>query len=261
MWGKLKRHLEWFWWREIGNVIHLFHWLVQRQFEIGAWLFILVIWIIGTAVIIPYIQNGLENNIDRIPLTVGVLGALSLGTVGLLGLYFNYRRTRAFEKQLEQQLYTTNVEHLGHISESVRLGGIYGLERLAKESRLSDKPWGTTVAEILCAHIRLTTTKDNYGGEMEIKPSNEIVAILKVLTRVGNPFIIARFDLSGADLTGVNLRRADLRNANFKKTNLTRADLSKAYLNRANLTEADLTETNLTEADLKEVIGLTESIK
>ena len=139
------------------------------------WSIILVIWVTGLAISMPSIWIGLDESADQIPLMVGSFGALFLGTVGFLGLYVNYRRTRAFEKQLEQQrlsinqqresdkrrdqqqLYATNVQHLGHSSENVRLGAIYGLERLAKESKDSDEPWVPTAAKILCAHVRSTT--------------------------------------------------------------------------------------------------------
>ena len=95
------------------------------------WLLVLFTWLIGWPVIIPYIADELKKDVDRIPLTIGVIGALFIGTVGLLGLYVNYRRTVALEKQLEDQrgsirqqresdtrrdyqhLYTSNVEHLG----------------------------------------------------------------------------------------------------------------------------------------------------
>ena len=227
-------------------------WIRRRIFGISVWLSALIIWIVGLFVIIPYIKGGLKESVDYVPLTVGVIGALFLGTVGFLGLYVNYRRTRAFEKQLEQQLYATNIEHLGNTSESVKLGGIYGLERLAKESKDSGEPWVPKVAEILCAHIRTTTIRDGYGDENESKPLNEIAAILKVLTKgEDNPFGLARFDLSGANLSGADLNGADLRRADLSETNLSGADIRGANLSGADLSEAMLSKTN----DNLEIIG------
>ena len=42
------------------------------------------------------------------------------------------------------------IEHLGHASESVHLGGAYELFHLAEET----KELRRTVCDILCAHIR-----------------------------------------------------------------------------------------------------------
>ena len=236
------------------------------------WAIVLVIWIIGLAISMPSVWFGLNENVDRIPLMVGSFGALFLGTVGFLGLYVNYRRTRTFEKQLEQQrlsinqqresdkrrdhqqLYTTNVQHLGHSSENVRLGAIYGLERLAKESKDSDESWVSTVGRILCAHVRSTTTTNNYKESYADQPSSEVIAILEILTqRKNNPFNSAQFDLSGANLDGINLRGADLKGTNLTKASLRGADLRKTNLDGTNLSKTNLSGADLSGNDLRRV--------
>ena len=220
------------------------------------WLFVLVIVICGILVITGLIWLQLNKEVDRIPLIVGALGALFLGIVGFFNLYVNYRRTRVFENTSErrdhQQLYTTNVDHLGHCSEIVRLGGIYGLEQLARDSTNSDRPWELKISEILCAHIRTKTTSDDYDiKKHRRKPSNEIAAILKVLTQgENNPFALTQFDLSESNLTRANLTRANLRRANLVETDLTKADLVKANLGEADLTGANLKGAYLSQADL-----------
>ena len=250
MWNRLEIVLGWI--KQVRIVLGKFLRIELVSIPLKLWLFVLTIWLVGCFVIIPYIRDGLNKNADQIPLTVGVIGALFLGTVGFFGLYVNYRRTRAFEKQLEQQLYATNVEHLGHTSESVRLGGIYGLERLAKDSKNSDEPWVPKVAEILCARVRTTTTRDGYRDENENEPLNEIVAILKVLTQgENNPFDLTRLDLSGSNLNGANLRGSNLSRANLFSSNLIGADLSRADLRGADLSEAVLSKVD----DNLEIIG------
>jgi uncharacterized protein YjbI with pentapeptide repeats len=57
-------------------------------------------------------------------------------------------------------------------------------------------------------------------------------------------------DLAGADLAGANLTDADLASANLAGANLTDADLASANLTGANLTDAKLTSANLTRANL-----------
>ena len=160
-----------------------------------------------------------------------------------------------------QQLYATSVQHLGNNSESVRLGGIYGLGRLAKESKIKDlkneepedkyESWVPTVTEILCARIRVITTETGYFSENEESPSNETAAILKVLTQLeNNPFNPVEFDLSGSILSGARLRSANLHQANLNEVNLTRAVLSRANLSRADLNQANLDKAILFEANL-----------
>ena len=254
MWDRLRRRLEPICFKVTSIIVEPPVWFYRRKVDIGVWVSALVIWAVGLFGVIPYIQNGLDDEAEQVPLTIGVIGALFLGTVGLFGLYVNYRRTRAFEKQLEQQLYATNVEHLGHISESVRLGGIYGLERLAKGSKDLDEPWVPKVAEILCAHIRTTTTKDSYGNENESKPSNEIAAILKVLLQgENNPFSLTQFDLSRSNLRGSDLRGANLIRTDLFSANLIGADLSGVNLTQTNLREANLSKADLQGADLREI--------
>ena len=222
-----------------------------------------IIWIIwGTPV--PEEKNTLSIFETRLTLTTGAIGAAVLSTVGIWNLIVNYRRVNAAEKQLkqqresdkrrdEQQLYATNVQHLGHESESVRLGAIYGLERLAKESKDWGEPWAPKIAEILCAHIRITTTTNEYPGNNKDRPSNEIDAVLRVLTQgEDNPFDSSQFDLGEANLKGADLVRANLKEANLATTNLREADLTGANLKGAELGEADLTDAYLTRANLKE---------
>ena len=227
---------------------------------------IVSVWIVGLTItmLLVWLKLDGKHNVDRVTLTIGVLGALFIGTVGLLNLVANYRRTRILEGQLDlqrkndarrdqQQLYATNVQYLGHRdSESVRLGGIYGLKRLAKAS----PDWVTEIADILFAHVRTMTVRSGYGDDNEEKPATEIAVILKILTQgENNPFSLVRPDLRGANLKNINLIEADLRKANLRGTGLIGANLSEASLVEANLRKAklrgaNLSGTNLNGADL-----------
>ena len=57
------------------------------------------------------------------------------------------------EDGLRQERLKNAIEHLGHDSDSVRLGGAYELFHLAEDT----KELRQTVLDILCAHIRQTT--------------------------------------------------------------------------------------------------------
>ena len=122
----------------------------------------------------------------RLTLTVGAVGALSLAIVGLWNFFVNHRRANTAEKEQAQELFVGSIRNLGDGNEIIRIGAIHGLGQLAKDL---PEVWSDKVAEILCAHVRTTTTKDDYDNENETKPSNEIAVILKVLTRdENNPF-------------------------------------------------------------------------
>ena len=183
-------------------------------------------------------------------------------------------RTAALgEKGNITERFKNAIEHLGGESESIRMGGIYGLYHVVRESR----GYADTVLKILCAHAKSVMAEPGYT-EKE-KPSNEIAAILDVLFPVipddENHKIEVLFEkvdisgwhLQGADVSfrnmqhvngiGVNLLSANLSRANLILANLSMANLSRtglqyAELMAASLSQADLSEANLAGADLSE---------
>ena len=114
------------------------------------------------------------------------------------------------------------IEHLGNDSVSVRLGGAYALHHIAQEER----DYRKRVFEILCAHIRGTTTHPKYrprnADSTEIKPAIEIQSILNLLFIEAQGRKIYKglhVNLEGADLQGAIFIRADLQNANLWEAN------------------------------------------
>jgi Pentapeptide repeats (8 copies) len=142
--------------------------------------------------------------------------------------------------------YTRAIEQLGSDKLDVRIGGIYALERVARDSP-RDHP---TVMEVLAAFIR------EHSREMFL----EVRAAATVIGR-RNPkhdrqpvnldgAKLTTADLSGAYLSGAFLVGADLTHADLSDADLTRAYLSGANLSGANLIGADLARANLIGADL-----------
>jgi uncharacterized protein YjbI with pentapeptide repeats len=178
-------------------------------------------------------------------------------------------------------LYGRAVEQLGSGNQDVRIGGIYALERVARDSA-RDHP---TVMEVLTAFIRVHSyTRPSHEhptkGDVSRETRDDVQAAVTVVARRDTGRDIRSIDLTGArlpgadlirakfasanlrnanlaagDLTGANLRRADLRNANLTGaklaiTRLRRADFRGAKLNGATLRSADLTNARLDDADL-----------
>ena len=185
-----------------------------------------------------------------------------------MGLYWNSRRVKATEDNVRvaeeghiTERFTRAIAQLGDKeNRAIRLGGIYALERLARDS---EKDYGP-IMEVLTAYVRENATKQGkYAEEAAVKPTTDIQAILTVIGRretTGKNRGNDRLDLSntylhgvvilGADLSGADLSGADLSKADLSKADLGGADLSGALLSKADLGGADLSGADLSKANL-----------
>ena len=132
--------------------------------------------------------------------------------------------------------YTKAIEQLGSDKLDVRIGGIYALERVARDSA-RDHP---TVIEVLTAFIREHSHEqppppDPGGPERERSMRPDIKAALTAVERRD-----AKRDIRPIDLADANLDRANLTGANLNGADLTRAILTGADLHYASLGEAKL---------------------
>ncbi|MEB3312041.1 MAG: pentapeptide repeat-containing protein [Snowella sp.] len=160
----------------------------------------------------------------------------------------------ADSKQITER-FSKAVEQLGNEdSITVRLGGIYSLERIAKDSKKDH--W--TIMEILTAFVREKSKNRESGSKIP----QEIQAALTVIGRrnTENDPKNVRINLSGANLNGANLSEGKFNNANFYKTNLVKAvfyktNLVKAKFSEANVIEADFYESTAKEANFYETIA------
>jgi hypothetical protein len=102
------------------------------------------------------------------------------GAVLLVGLYFTYRRIAAADRSVrisqEGQIterYTRAVDQDdGSKRLEVRLGGIYALERIARDSK--EDHW--TVLEVLAAYIRENASQESAqnSSEARVQPTREL---------------------------------------------------------------------------------------
>ena len=145
------------------------------------------------------------------------------------------------------------IEHLGHKRDSVRMGGAYELFHLAKDTGYLRQ----TVMDILCAHIRQTTTGQTtrgnaYQAEHKTKPSEEIQSLLTLLFREKHDvFEGCSINLQSSYLNGANLTKAKLYGAVLDKAQLQGADLMTTQLQGADLNKAQLQGADLTHAQLQ----------
>ena len=161
-----------------------------------------------------------------------ILGGLAL----LYGLYLTHRRIVATEENVRvaqegqvTERFTRAIEQLGHQEMEIRLGGIYALERLAKDSEKDHSP----IMEVLTAYVREKATKHGKYAKEAGKPTTDIQAILTVIGRRKPTDIKSLTDF--LDLSDTHLAGADLSLANLSGVSLFEADLSGASLNGADL--------------------------
>ena len=156
-------------------------------------------------------------------------------------------QAKATEEQAKANLHTEHgqrqdrlknaIEHLGHESDSVRLGGAYELFHLAEDT----EELRQTVLDILCAHIRRTTGEIEYRETHDSKPSEEVQSLLTLLFVQEHEVFKGRHtNLQGSWLNGADLKMSRLEKAKLTKAHLQGADLLGANLQRANLIEARL---------------------
>jgi hypothetical protein len=175
------------------------------------------------------------------------------GIVFLGGLIFTYNAFRlqqnTFTLQQEGQFtdrFTKAISQLGDDKLEIRLGGMYALERIAKDSPKDH--W--TIMEILSAFIREKAKKDEPDKRNETKKIKNNVNELKTIPELAT-------DIQTA-LTIIGRRKYEqdpfLAKIDLRKTNLKGAYLNGLYFNRADFTDADLTEANLLGAYLNDAI-------
>ena len=154
------------------------------------------------------------------------------------------------EKGQRQERLKNAIEHLGNDMVSVRLGGAYELFHLAQETENLRQ----TALDILCAHIRQTTSEPTYREKHKSKPSEEIQSLLTLSFVQNDEFHTFRglhINLQCSWLNGVQLDYARLENADLLRIHLQDANLHGTKFRRANLSLAKLQCSRLRMADFR----------
>jgi uncharacterized protein YjbI with pentapeptide repeats len=147
------------------------------------------------------------------------------------------------ENRLITERYTRSIEQLGNPSETIRIGGIYALERIANDSP-RDR-W--TIMEVLSSFIR---SKQGIKGKDTSQASAISTDAQAALTAIKRRQIVQEPEEKIIDLSLTNLRQADLFKANLNRVKLTNTILAEADLRQAQMMDANLMNVNLTGANL-----------
>lgn len=156
--------------------------------------------------------------------------------------------------------FTKAVDQLGSPNADVRIGGIYALERIAKNSAADRNP----ILFLLGAFVRThapwpagapdgpqhpTATVDEDLPWMRVRAA-DIQAAMGALGRLPPTRDEQVISLSRVDLRSIALRGARLSGSRFRYANLARSVLSGVWLERSDLTGADLRQARLDHAHL-----------
>lgn len=183
--------------------------------------------------------------------------AAVLSAAGLVGTLFFAARTFMLSRTGQNtDRYQAGIRQLGDDCPTVRIGGIYALEKLAK-----DVDWTRqTISDVLVSFVYQNTSKPLRGHQSHPKvwpqlPPADVQAALTVLGRRTRRTPLRPLNLSGLTLTGADLRRARLEGVQLERTQLERANftdasLHLAVLRNARLADAILSNANLSDADL-----------
>lgn len=156
------------------------------------------------------------------------------------------RADRESDEQLVGQ-FTEAINQLGHVeSLSIRLGGIYGLERLADVADEYHFP-----ARAVLAQFIRERTRDSHDTEPPGDAESAASALAR-LTRASNRG--PRLSLAGANLGGAPMQYADLEGWACNEIGAERVDLSYAWLEASDFRSARLSLAKLAGAELSKTV-------
>jgi hypothetical protein len=208
-----------------------------------------------------------KERLELIDKARGTIAQIWAGIVVLVGLGFTWYRIEVAREGQITERFTRAIDQLGATDESgnkrleLRLGGIYALERIARDSEKDHWP----IMEVLTAYVRENAPwKENAQPQDSAAPSSEnatqqqepqgqpapdIQAILTVLGRRTRWYGKGEnhpLDLHGTDIRGATLTNAHLEGAYLHRVHLEGADLRGAHgLTREQLAVAYTDENTL----------------
>ena len=248
------------------------------------------VWAIVVIVATPVISVACWDQLSAGESLSSTIRNIGLVAAALIGLPLAFWRSTTADRQsntaLEQsttaitqvgiasqgllnERYQKGAEMLGGSVLTVRLGGIYALQRLAEE-RPDD--YHIQIMNLFCAFVRQPTQSDIARDVRVAMDVQEAMNAIVLLSQNGRQ--IERLNLSGANLIRVNVEdanlsraildgtdweRASLDGVNLSDTSLNSAiffagssemEIHRAKMRRADLTDAGLSDVRLVDVDL-----------
>lgn len=161
------------------------------------------------------------------------------------------RQSEIAQKGLLNERYQKGAEMLGSGVLSVRLGGIYALDRLAKEH---PSEYHVQIMELFCAFVRNPANKESEIEIREREKDRHVpdlgVDVAEVMTAIGQRSEDGIAEEGKAEGFELNFRRSDLRGLSLLGGNFRDADFTGAYLMRSHFTDTDLRGANCSHAHL-----------
>ena len=188
---------------------------------------------------------------NRILIVIGLTGVI----LAIWRSIVAHRQTQVSELGLLNERYQKGAEMLGSKTLATRMGGIYALERLAREH---PNEYHLQIMDLLCAFIRHPTVAD-LQCPPDVKAAALAIGRRKMRQiRIENKEEDWHLDLRNANLSGVTLITPDginfegalLIGANLLGASLVGAKLSNAHFMSANLSNANLSGTHLSQVEL-----------
>jgi uncharacterized protein YjbI with pentapeptide repeats len=182
---------------------------------------------------------------------LGGLAVLAGAAVGAANLAATQRMQ--WRAQVTER-FSKAIEHLGNEKLDVRLGAVYALEQIARDSPELYGP----IMEVLTAYLRehAPAASGDTSRDDPVPADHQAIAAVIARRRWEQDPGDLRLDLHGADLPrvrweSVRLHGADLRGARLEGAALREAHLGRADLRGAHLERADLIQAHLEWADLR----------
>lgn len=191
----------------------------------------------------------------------GTLGQILSGVAVLTGLIFAWQQLGQTSDNLrvsqEGQItdrFSRAVDQLGSDDLTARLGGIYALERIARDSPRDYGP----VMEVLTAFARQESPLPTNAAATPAASAPtipfEVEAVFKVVGRRTPAQILAEMEEGKClEMTGINAVGADLAGYDLRNTCWDRSDLRGATMARADLSDSTFVDSALMQANLDDV--------
>ena len=195
----------------------------------------------------------LADDTESLSTTVRNLGLIIGGIVAMLLAVWRSivaeRQADTAQQSLLNERFERGAEMLGSSVLSVRLGGLYALERLDAEH---PEQYHLRITKLFCAFVRHPAVDRETDSSTNLtEPGTDIQAVMDAIGRRGERALkLESLENYMPDMRRVQLYRASIGTANLSKTLLSWACMKGAALEEANLSEAILNQADLTGATL-----------